>query len=128
MRVWLAGRARCATVADPRESIQAGVTKLVNAELPKEQAELYDEECRKRTEFEQKVAVDNLVAKIDKRADALAGAAREAHGIVDEALGQELGAAARNVRARHGHVAECARPMDSPSFDRRAASGMGPAQ
>ena len=52
--------------ADPRESIQAGVEKIVKAELPKEQAEIYVEESKKRAEFAKKVAVDNLVARIDK--------------------------------------------------------------
>ena len=52
--------------ADPRESIQAGVEKLVKAELPKEQAEVYVEESKKRVEFAKKVAVDNLVTRIDK--------------------------------------------------------------
>jgi hypothetical protein len=53
-------------VADPRESIQAGVEKLVKAELPKEQVDIYAEECKKRSEFGKSVSVDNLVARIDK--------------------------------------------------------------
>jgi hypothetical protein len=52
--------------ADPRESIQAGVEKIVKAELPKEQAEIYVEESKKRAEIARKVAVDNLVTRIDK--------------------------------------------------------------
>lgn len=53
-------------VADPRESIQAGVEKIVKTELPKEQADIYVEESKKRAEFARKVAVDNLVTRIDK--------------------------------------------------------------
>jgi hypothetical protein len=51
---------------DARNSIQAGVKKLVEAELPKEQSAIYIEESEKRSEFGKKVSVDNLVARIDK--------------------------------------------------------------
>lgn len=50
---------------DPRESIQAGVKKLVEAHLPKEKSALYEDEFRKRSEFQQKAAVQNLVAQMD---------------------------------------------------------------
>jgi hypothetical protein len=50
---------------DPRDSIRAGVAKLVKAELPAEQAAMYSEECKKRVEFHKKTYVDNLVTRID---------------------------------------------------------------
>ncbi|MCI0332198.1 MAG: hypothetical protein L0228_03105 [Planctomycetes bacterium] len=52
--------------ADPRTSIEEGVAKIVTAELPKEKAAVYADECKKRSEFSQKMAVDNLVVRIDK--------------------------------------------------------------
>jgi hypothetical protein len=52
--------------ADPRASIEAGVKKIVEADLPKRQQSLYAKECRKREAFHRKVSVDNLVARIDK--------------------------------------------------------------
>ncbi len=51
---------------EPRESIQAGVEKLVKAELPQQKSAAYLEECKKRSEFVKSVAVENLVARIDK--------------------------------------------------------------
>lgn len=54
------------TPADVRELIQAGVETVVKAELPKEKASLYKKESTKRAEFGKQVAVDNLVARIDK--------------------------------------------------------------
>jgi hypothetical protein len=65
MGVWMAGRGGVQHTTGPRESIQAAVVKLVKAELPDEQAAVYEEECRKRAEFQQKVAVENLIARID---------------------------------------------------------------
>lgn len=60
---WLGGRHQ---PVDARESVQKGVAEVIGEELPKEQAELYAEECKRRAEFTQKVAIDNLVARIDK--------------------------------------------------------------
>jgi hypothetical protein len=51
--------------ADPRESIRAGVAKLVKAELPKEQAEKYAEESKKRAEFHKQAFIEDLVTRID---------------------------------------------------------------
>ncbi len=53
-------------VADARTSIEDGVAKLIKAELPKEKAEIYADECKKRAAFSQKMAVENLVVRIDK--------------------------------------------------------------
>ena len=64
--VWFGGGPNRPQMNDPRESVQAGVKKLVKADLSKEQAGLYVEESRKRAAFQKKVAVDNLVARIDK--------------------------------------------------------------
>jgi hypothetical protein len=63
MGVWMANGRR--QVNDPRESIQAGVAKLVKAELPKEKAKKYAEEGKKRAEFNKRAFVDNLVMRID---------------------------------------------------------------
>jgi hypothetical protein len=52
-------------MTDPRESLRAGVAKLVKAELPKEQAAMYAEESRKRAEFHKQAFVENLVTRID---------------------------------------------------------------
>jgi hypothetical protein len=52
-------------LADPRESVQKGVAKIIKAELPKEQTAVYVEETKKRADFSQQVSVDNLVARID---------------------------------------------------------------
>jgi hypothetical protein len=51
--------------SDPRESIQAGVAKLVKAELPGELAAKYNDELRKRSEFTKNAHVENLVTRID---------------------------------------------------------------
>jgi hypothetical protein len=50
---------------DPRASFDAGLQQLVAAELSKEHAKLYADECKSRAAFEKDVAVDNLVTKID---------------------------------------------------------------
>jgi hypothetical protein len=63
MGVWFAGGRRQG--ADPRESIQNGIAKLVKSELPREQADKYAEERRKRTEFTKNAYVENLVTRID---------------------------------------------------------------
>jgi len=63
--VWF-GAGRPQSSADPREGIQAGVEKLVKAELPEEQAALYMEENKKRAAFAKRIAVENLVSRIDK--------------------------------------------------------------
>ncbi len=52
--------------ADPRQSIINGVGELVKKELPKEKTELYADECKKRTDFVQRMAVAGLVTRIDK--------------------------------------------------------------
>jgi hypothetical protein len=52
-------------VKDPRGSVEAGVARLVKSELHAAKAARYEEECRKRAEFEQQVAIENLVAQID---------------------------------------------------------------
>jgi hypothetical protein len=54
-------------VKNPRDSIHLGVTKLVNDTLSKEKKTAYANECQKRTEFEQQVAVDSLVERIDEK-------------------------------------------------------------
>jgi hypothetical protein len=51
--------------ANPRESIQAGVARLVKAELPKDQAELYADESTKRAEFNKQAFVENFVTRLD---------------------------------------------------------------
>jgi hypothetical protein len=61
--VWMGGMAT--TVPDPRNLVEDGVKKVVNEVLSDEQAKLYSDECAKRVEFQKKVALDNLVSKID---------------------------------------------------------------
>jgi hypothetical protein len=63
--VWFGGGPQ-PQAADPRDSIQKGVGKIVETELSKEQVAAYSKECKKRIEFEKRISVDNLVAKIDK--------------------------------------------------------------
>jgi hypothetical protein len=60
---WMAGGRPQA--ADPRESIENGVAKLVQSELPKPKAAKYQEEARKRAEFQKQAFVENLVTRID---------------------------------------------------------------
>jgi hypothetical protein len=52
---------------DPRTSIQKALVDLIRAAAPPEKVAAYVEECRKRTEFEHRVAVDNLVERLDQK-------------------------------------------------------------
>jgi hypothetical protein len=63
--VWIAGRGAAQPMRDPRESVENSVAKIVKSELPKQKAAIYEEECRKRTEFQRQVAIENLVARMD---------------------------------------------------------------
>lgn len=63
--VWM-GFGRAQQSNDPRAEIEKNVAKIVDAELPKEKAAIYAEECQKRQQFIQETAVDSLVARIDK--------------------------------------------------------------
>jgi hypothetical protein len=53
------------TVTDPRAAVEKGVKQVVEEVLSGEQAKLYADECQMRVEYQKKVALDNLVAKID---------------------------------------------------------------
>jgi hypothetical protein len=50
---------------NPRESFAEGLKPVVEKLLSKDQFQRYEDECRRRAEFEKAVAVENLVAKID---------------------------------------------------------------
>jgi hypothetical protein len=65
VRHWIAQGPAAPPIDDVRESLRIGVGKFIQSELPKEQAAIYEEESRKRSEFQKSVAVENLVAKID---------------------------------------------------------------
>jgi hypothetical protein len=52
---------------NPRDSVRAGIAKVVAATLPKEKAAAYSEECRKRDEFYRQVSIDNVVERLDDR-------------------------------------------------------------
>ena len=65
-RVWVAG-GQPQRVQNPRETIRAGVAKIVSTTLPKDKATVYASECRKRDEFARQVSVDNVVERIDKK-------------------------------------------------------------
>jgi hypothetical protein len=61
--VWMAGGQP--QVSDPRESIQKGIAKLLQTELPKNQFNTYKQESQKRAEFHKMAFVENLVTRID---------------------------------------------------------------
>jgi hypothetical protein len=52
---------------NPRDSIRAGVAKLVKNTLSKEKAAAYANECQKRDDFAHQVSVDNMVERIDEK-------------------------------------------------------------
>jgi hypothetical protein len=60
---WIGGGQR--PVSEPRASIEKNVARIVKAEVPREQADLYAAECKKRSEFSLQTSIDLLVTRID---------------------------------------------------------------
>ena len=63
--VWANGQAQ--QIQDPREPVRSGVARVVAMTVPKEKADAYLSECRKRAEFAHQVAIENLVERVDDK-------------------------------------------------------------
>jgi hypothetical protein len=67
--VWVGGQVggQPPQYRNPREPIRAGIATVVASTVPKEKVAAYENECRKRAEFAHKVAVENVVARLDEK-------------------------------------------------------------
>jgi hypothetical protein len=64
--VWFGGQ-RQNQPANPRDTLRAGLAKVVEATIPNEKYIAYANECRKRDEFTRQASVENLVVRIDEK-------------------------------------------------------------